>query len=107
MAGSVTGPTAKLGSPVMPGICLGYMIYTKYISPVKAKCFSDYNPVRDTASKFEFLFIGVWALYDIGPSKNKPFAQHLYNVEPTSATLFQHCINVVQMFCVYWAITFV
>ena len=26
----------------------------------------------------------------------------LYNVGPTSSTLNQHCINVIQMFCAYW-----
>ena len=30
---------------------------------------------------------------------HKTFVQHLYNVEPTSSTLVQHCINVMQMFC--------
>ena len=36
------------------------------------------------------------------PSKNKTFLWHLYNVGPTSSTLVQHCINVIQMFCVDW-----
>ena len=35
-------------------------------------------------------------------SKRKTFVQHLYNVGPTSSTLVQHCINVIQMFCVCW-----
>ena len=36
------------------------------------------------------------------PSKHKTFVEHLFNVDPTSSTLVQHCINVIQMFCVYW-----
>ena len=28
--------------------------------------------------------------------------RHLYKVGPTSSTLVQHCINVIEMFCVYW-----
>ena len=39
-----------------------------------------------------------WSLLD--PSKHKTFVQHLYNVGPTSSTLVQRCINVIQMFCV-------
>ena len=35
------------------------------------------------------------------PSKNKTFVQHLYNVGPTSSTLVQHCINVIQIFCFF------
>ena len=32
-----------------------------------------------------------------------PFAQvHYLQAGPTSSTLAQHCINVIQMFCVYW-----
>ena len=37
------------------------------------------------------------------PGKYKTFVQHLYNAAPTSSTLVQHCINVIQMFCVRWA----
>ena len=32
----------------------------------------------------------------------KTFKSHLWNVGPTSSTLDQHCINVIQMFCDYW-----
>ena len=39
------------------------------------------------------------------PSKHKTFLTHLYNVGPTSATLVQHCINVIQMCCVYWVVS--
>ena len=37
-----------------------------------------------------------------GPSEDKTFVGHLYNVGPTSSTLVRHCINVIQMFCVCW-----
>ena len=36
------------------------------------------------------------------PSKHKTFVYHLYNVGPTSSTLVQHCINVIQICCVCW-----
>ena len=36
------------------------------------------------------------------PSKIQNICITLYNVGPTSSTLAQHCINVIQMFCVYW-----
>ena len=32
--------------------------------------------------------------------------KHLYNGGPTSRTLGRRCINVIQMFCVYWVTTF-
>ena len=35
------------------------------------------------------------------PSKHKTFVHHFYNVGPTSSTLVQHCINVIQMFYIY------
>ena len=38
---------------------------------------------------------------DTVPSKHKTFVQHLYNVGPTSSTLDQQCINVIQFFCVF------
>ena len=38
------------------------------------------------------------------PSKHKPFVQHLYNVGPTSSTLVQHCINVIQMLALSYLI---
>ena len=38
-------------------------------------------------------------------SKHKAFVYHLCTVGPTSSTLVQHCTNVIQMFCVYWAIS--
>ena len=41
------------------------------------------------------------------PSKQNTGAtaiQYLYNVDPTSSTLVQHCINVRQMFCVCWVV---
>ena len=45
----------------------------------------------------------IWHLPDrCLPSKHKTFVYHLYNVGPTSSTLVQHCINVIQMFCVCW-----
>ena len=31
----------------------------------------------------------------------------LYKVGPTSSTLVQHCINAIQMFCVYWVATLI
>ena len=36
------------------------------------------------------------------PSKHKTFVQHIYNVGPTSSTLVQHSINIIQMFCACW-----
>ena len=39
-------------------------------------------------------------------SKHKTCVQHLYNVGPTSSMLIRHCINVIQMVCVYWVVTF-
>ena len=36
------------------------------------------------------------------PSKHKIFVKHLYNAGPASKTLGRRCINVIQMFCVYW-----
>ena len=39
------------------------------------------------------------------PSKHKTFVWHLYNAGPTSKTLGRRCINVIQMFCVFWDIT--
>ena len=38
----------------------------------------------------------------LDPCKHKTFVQHLYNDGPTSSTLVQHCINVIQMSCFYW-----
>ena len=32
---------------------------------------------------------------------DKTFVKHLYNVGPTFLTLVQHCMNIIQMFCVY------
>ena len=43
----------------------------------------------------QLLEIQLWS------SKHKTFVYHLHNVGPTSSTLAQHCINVMQMFCVY------
>ena len=34
------------------------------------------------------------------PSKHKTFVYHLYNAGPTYSTLVQHCIHVIQFFCV-------
>ena len=42
------------------------------------------------------------SLYECIPNKSKTFVYHLYNVGPTSKTLGRRCINVIQMFCVYW-----
>ena len=39
------------------------------------------------------------------PSKHKTFVWHLYNIGPTSKTLDRHCTNVIQMFCVCWALS--
>ena len=39
------------------------------------------------------------------PSNHRTFVKHLYKVDPTSATLAQHCINVLQMFCVWWGVS--
>ena len=39
---------------------------------------------------------------DSVPSKHKTFVYLLYNVGPTSETMGLRCINVIQMFCVYW-----
>ena len=36
------------------------------------------------------------------PANIKTFVNYLYNVGPTYSTLAQHCMNVIQMFCVYW-----
>ena len=36
------------------------------------------------------------------PSDHKTFLLHLYNSGPTSKTLGRRCINVIEMFCVYW-----
>ena len=46
--------------------------------------------------------------YQVGPypGEHKTFVQHLYNVDPTSSTLDQHCLNFIQMFCVYWDMSF-
>ena len=35
---------------------------------------------------------------------NTTFVLHLYNVDPPSSTLVQHCINSIQMFCVCWEV---
>ena len=43
----------------------------------------------------QLLVIQLWS------SKHKTFVYYLHNVGPTSSTLAQHCINVMQMFCVY------
>ena len=40
------------------------------------------------------------------PTDNKQHptksTKHLYNADSTPQTLVQHCINVIQKFCVYW-----
>ena len=46
------------------------------------------------------LLLGI-PLRDTVPSKHKTFVQHLYNVGPTSSTLDQQCIKVIQFFCVF------
>ena len=33
--------------------------------------------------------------------------KHLYSVVPTSKPLGQHCMNVIQMFCVWWDAQFI
>ena len=38
----------------------------------------------------------------LSPVSTKHFVYNLYNVGPTFSTLDQLCINVIQMFCVYW-----
>ena len=38
------------------------------------------------------------------PSKHTTFIEHLYNAGPTSKTLDQHCINVVQIFVFVWVL---
>ena len=52
-----------------------------------------------------FLKIKVFfKLHYLLSSKHKTFVYHLYNDGPTSSTLDQHCINVIQMFCVFWVV---
>ena len=41
-------------------------------------------------------------LWKVKPSKHKTCVWHLCNVGPTSVTLDRRCMNVIQMFCVYW-----
>ena len=36
------------------------------------------------------------------PNKHKIFVKHFYNVRPTSSTLVKHCMNAIQIFCVFW-----
>ena len=38
----------------------------------------------------------------VSAGTHNAFVLHLSNVGPTSSTLVQHWINVIQMFCVYW-----
>ena len=46
------------------------------------------------------VYIGILCVS--APSQHKTFVKHLYNVGPTSSTLVQHCINVIQMFWTCW-----
>ena len=48
--------------------------------------------------------LGNAALQSQNPANTKHLYRpyHLYNVGPTSSTLVQHCINVIQMCCVCW-----
>ena len=36
------------------------------------------------------------------PRKHMTFVKQLYNVDPMSSTLVQHCINIIQILCVCW-----
>ena len=38
------------------------------------------------------------------PSKHKTFVLYLYNAGPMWKMLDRRCINVIQMFCVYWVV---
>ena len=74
---------------------------------VKIVTFADY---------YVFIIMSIMSSVQLHKSHSKPviwcvtsglilaktFVQHLYNVGPKSWTLVQHCINVMQMFCVYW-----
>ena len=42
-------------------------------------------------------------LFSLTSSKHKTFVRHSYNVG-SSFSLVQHRTNVIQMFCVYWAV---
>ena len=42
----------------------------------------------------------------VGNPVPKTFFSHLYNVGPASKTLGRRCINVIQMFCIYWEVAY-
>ena len=47
------------------------------------------------------VFMYLYIMYFWHPSKHKTITYHLYNVGLASWILVQHCISVIQMFCVY------
>ena len=63
----------------------------------KKKCiFFYYRKVFENMIKL--VACPVHTSYPVLPVNTK----HLYNIHTTSATLVQHCINVIQRFRVYW-----
>ena len=58
--------------------------------------FYYYNIIRIRAKRY--------SQFRFAQQTQNIFISHLYNVGPTSKTLGQRCINVIQMFCVCWVV---
>ena len=83
------------------------LIPSKYILINWIKIYFDYEK-----QDLPFLWHKFNKQYNLAQHNNKrsgwiiwTFVYNLYNVGPTSSTLVQHCINVIQMFCVHRVVT--
>ena len=60
--------------------------------------------IQHCYSLFDIYYNNVYYLERSFPVNIKHLYNILYNVGTMSSTLVQHCINVIQLFCVYWVV---
>ena len=73
-----------------------------------ASCTCDWSIIRTCSYNYLYIDQQTRAIkINVGskvivPVNTKHFINHLYNVGPTSTTFVQYCINVIQMYGVYY-----